>query len=184
MESLSSAHNSRFYLIPPWMKCQFPRFEQSEWDLSNALQTLTHGVTSWNPRDISQENHSGRRYSWCTIKITEFHLHSAQMARTSGLWRLHKITLHLHDLPHPSWSTGKWMAQFCHHFFACSGKRVPCDGEIVNSHFHCRAFPNNIRSKAQKNKVQIVFKSLLRRDANTFILEKSLEMHACTSHIV
>lgn len=62
--------------------------------------------------------------------------------------------------------------------------RVSCNGEIVNSHFHCRVFPNNIRSKAQKNKVQIAFKSLLRRDANTFILEKSLEMHACTLHIV
>lgn len=95
MESLGSVHDSRVYLIPAWMNCQFPRFEQSEWDLSNTLQTLTHGVTCWNPRDGSLESCNGRRHSWCIIKITEFHLHNAQTARTSGLWVLHKIYIYM-----------------------------------------------------------------------------------------
>lgn len=82
MESLSSVHNyPRFYVIPAWMKCQFPRFEQSEGSFSNTLQTLADAVMNWNSTTASFEN----------FAKTEFHLHRAQMPRIQGLWCFHKL---------------------------------------------------------------------------------------------
>lgn len=80
MESLSSVHKyPRFYVIPAWMKCQFPRLSKVR-GLSP-----THLLMQW----------------WTEILLLfllktlqrqrQFHLHHAQMPRIQGLWCFHKL---------------------------------------------------------------------------------------------